>query len=132
MRPRKPERFEEVARALGADVIRRTQHSDGMQRPVGGDLFLLDTLGELRRAYALADVAIVGRSFCPLFGSDMTEPIALGKPTIIGPNTADFADMMDRLRAGDGIVQVDMDHLADAVQALLKTERGGCLGGAGA
>jgi 3-deoxy-D-manno-octulosonic-acid transferase len=106
--PRKPERFDEAAAALGPGVVRRTQNRSGAQRAVdGAKLFLLDTIGELRRGYALADVVVVGRSFCPLYGSDMIEPIGLGMPTVIGPNVADFRDQMDRLLAGDGIVQVD-------------------------
>ncbi|MCC6580879.1 MAG: hypothetical protein IT440_10600 [Phycisphaeraceae bacterium] len=96
--PRKPERFEEVA-ALDAGMVRRTQ--PGKVKP--GRLFLLDTMGELRKAYALADVVIVGRSFLGLYGSDMMEPIALGKPTIIGPCHSDFADIMEALAAGRGI-----------------------------
>lgn len=118
--PRKPERFDEAAEALG-QPIRRTTCPDGTVRQPGqGDVFLLDTLGELAKAYGLADVAVVGRSFCPLYGSDMTEPIALGRPTVIGPNTSDFADMMAKLLAGDGIVQVaDGQALREAVEHLL-------------
>jgi len=85
--PRKPERFDTAAAAKrdaapASPVVRRTQCPDGSaNRPeTGKRLFLLDTLGELKKAYALADVAVVGRSFLGLHGSDPTEPIALGKP----------------------------------------------------
>jgi len=116
MVPRKPERFDEAAAALDGCVRR----SAGHRASPGQRLFLLDTMGELNKAYALADVVVVGRSFSPQFGSDMMEPIALGKPTVIGPNTADFADTMTQLLAGDGIVQVtDGDALREAVRALL-------------
>ena len=119
--PRKPERFDEAAAAMG-NPVRRTQAAS---RKPQADLFLLDTMGEQRKAYALADVVIVGRSFCPLFGSDMMEPIALGRPTVIGPNTGDFADTMAKLLAGDGIVQVaDITEVRAAVSALLGTDRG--------
>jgi 3-deoxy-D-manno-octulosonic-acid transferase len=77
-------------------------------------------MGELTKAYALADVVVVGRSFSPQWGSDMMEPIALGKPVVIGPNTSDFADTMRQLLAGDGIVQVpDGEALRQTVQQLL-------------
>ncbi len=123
--PRKPERFDEAAAAMG-NPVRRSQSPDGTQRaPAGDRLFLLDSMGDLRAAYALADVAVVGRSFCPLYGSDMMEPVALGKPTVIGPNTADFADTMTKLLTGDGIVQVpDAAALRAAVTELLGTPRG--------
>ncbi|MHB1157840.1 MAG: 3-deoxy-D-manno-octulosonic acid transferase [Phycisphaerales bacterium] len=120
MAPRKPERFDEAANAMGRPV-RRTQCPDGaVRQPDGRRVFLLDTMGELRKAYTLADVVVVGRSFCPLFGSDMMEPIALGKPVVIGPNTGDFADTMNQLLAGDGIIQVaDGPALTQAVGRLL-------------
>lgn len=131
--PRKRERFDAVAAELDtrfADrlgrVVRRSQHAaakpDG---PAGGTLFLLDTFGELRTAYALADLAIVGRSFCPLYGSDMSDPVALGKPTVIGPHVGDFRDMMDGLLAAGGIVQLGaVAELPAAVERLLSTDAG--------
>jgi 3-deoxy-D-manno-octulosonic-acid transferase len=125
MVPRKPERFDEAAAAL-KDPVRRSRWGVDAARPLDETKwFLLDTMGELRAAYSLADVVIVGRSFCPLYGSDMMEPIALGKPTIIGPNTADFADTMFQLLAGDGIVQLpSTETLAAEVGRLLGADFG--------
>ncbi len=101
--PRKPERFEEVA-ALAPGIVRRTRHTDATARGLDDKrLFLLDTMGELRKAYALANVCIVGRSFLGLHGSDSIESIALGKPTIIGPHHGDFQETVDAFRAGEGI-----------------------------
>ncbi|MCE9589867.1 MAG: hypothetical protein K8S99_05025 [Planctomycetes bacterium] len=102
--PRKPERFHEVA-ALSDTFIRRTRCPDGSTRtPDGSRLFLLDTIGDLRKAYALADVVIVGRSFLGLYGSDPMEPAALARPLVIGPRHADFRDAVEALVAGGGIV----------------------------
>ncbi len=117
--PRKPERFEEVA-ALSSGMVRRSQHPDTATRAVGLShgshqrLFLLDTMGELGKAYALADVAIVGRSFLGQFGSNPMEPIALGKPTIIGHHHSDFVDTVEALRAGGGIEVADQPGQAAA------------------
>lgn len=100
--PRKPERFEEVA-SLAPDMVRRTAHKPGM----GQWLFLLDTMGELGKAYSLADVVIVGRSFNGWGGSDLIEPVALGKPTLIGPDHHNFADAVAALKSGGGIIVTD-------------------------
>lgn len=126
--PRKPERFDEAAAAMG-DPVRRTLQPDGSDPPVGDPrLFLLDTMGELRKAYALADLVVIGRSFSPQYGSDMMEPIGLGKPTIVGPNTSDFTDTMQKLLAGDGIVQVaDAGQLQVEARKLLRTDEGRAL-----
>jgi 3-deoxy-D-manno-octulosonic-acid transferase len=132
--PRKPEWFDDVARLAPAPapgMVRRTRHPDGATRPVDGQrFFLLDTVGELRKAYALADVAIVGRSFGKLYGSDMMEPIGLGKPTVIGPRYGDFADVMAAFLEADAIVVTDnpgqaaAELLADPQRSRELAERG--------
>ncbi|MBL4592158.1 MAG: hypothetical protein JKY96_09400, partial [Phycisphaerales bacterium] len=86
--PRKPERFDEAAAAM----VGCTRRSRGFDSTKTNTRFLLDTIGELSTVYELADVVIVGRSFCNLYGSDPIEPAALGKPVIIGPNNSDFTD----------------------------------------
>jgi 3-deoxy-D-manno-octulosonic-acid transferase len=117
--PRKPEWFEQAARDLPGCVRRSAPQQNGA---AGGDRFLLDSIGELRQAYALADVVVVGRSFGNLHGSDMMEPIALGKATIVGPAVADFQDTVDALLAGEGLVQTTAAELPKAIRTLLDDE----------
>ncbi len=104
--PRKPERFDEVAR-LSPGMRRRSQPAREPPPSPGQDLFLLDSMGELTKAYALADVAVVGRSFVPLGGSDPIEAIALGKPTIIGPHHENFREVVAAFAEGGGIRVTD-------------------------
>lgn len=110
--PRKPEWFDDVMKHA-PDAVRRTAPLQAsplapQASPLKPQVFLLDTIGELRAAYSLADVCIVGRSFTgELYGSDMIEPIALGKPTVIGPHFSDFADTMKALADAGGIVVTD-------------------------
>ncbi|MGA3065331.1 MAG: 3-deoxy-D-manno-octulosonic acid transferase [Tepidisphaeraceae bacterium] len=105
--PRKPERFDEVARLIqsgGFGLIRRSN-----PQPVGPSpsVVLGDTMGELRKFYALADLVFVGRTLVDQgpkqHGSDMIEPAALGKPVIVGPFTANFADAMERFSSARAI-----------------------------
>ena len=104
--PRKPDRFEEVAGLLKTvgPIARR---STGER---GGDLALIDTLGELRAAYAMADAVFVGRTLVDLgekqHGSDMIEPAALAKPVVVGPFWGNFAEPMRVLKTGNGVVEV--------------------------
>jgi 3-deoxy-D-manno-octulosonic-acid transferase len=108
--PRKPEWFDQAASALPG-CARRSRGERGS--PTGR--FLLDTIGELRAAYALADVVVVGRTFADLGGSDMIEPVALGKATIVGPSTRNFADTVAALHAAEGIVEVAGGEVLAAV-----------------
>lgn len=120
--PRKPERFDEVA-ALCPGIVRRTNPIKNPQSKL--ENYLLDTMGELRKAYALADVVIVGRTFCPnerLGGSDPIEPIALGKPTVQGTDYYNFAEVVEAFLADDGIVVSD-EPMAAALQLLQDRDR---------
>ncbi|MBL9118303.1 MAG: hypothetical protein JNL80_00120 [Phycisphaerae bacterium] len=112
--PRKPEWFDRAATEMPG-CARRSRGDRGSS----SGRFLLDTMGELRKAYALADVAIVGRSFGTLHGSDMMEPVALGKATIIGPRWGDFRETMDALLADRGIVQSSVENLKADLARLL-------------
>lgn len=122
--PRKPERFDEAAAALGPCVRR----SAGTHNRAGGEpprRFLLDTIGELRKAYALADVVVVGRSFGGLYGSDPIEPIALGRPTVIGPAVSDFAQIVAAFERAGGIRRADRGSLGAVLLELLSDPASG-------
>jgi len=112
--PRKPEWFDDAARDLPG-CARRSTGACGSST----GRFLLDTIGELRMAYALADVVVVGRSFGELHGSDMIEPVALGKATVIGPRWGDFAEPAEALMAAGALVQVDAGMLSGMLSGLL-------------
>ncbi|MCA9286632.1 MAG: hypothetical protein KDA22_15520 [Phycisphaerales bacterium] len=112
--PRKPEWFDQAAADLPA-CVRRAQ--GGRASPTGR--YLLDTIGELRSAYALADVVVVGRTFDDLGGSDMMEPVALGKATVVGPSLENFADTARALEEGGGLVRTSHSELAATLAALL-------------
>lgn len=125
--PRHPERFDAVASLVssaGHPVFRRSVNAvtgSATDRP---PVILGDTMGELRKFYALADVVTVCRSLVDLGprqrGSDMIEPAALGKPTIVGPWTQNFEDVVRRLKAADAIVELpSADDLPAAVAAAL-------------
>lgn len=116
--PRKPERFDEAAAAMPGRV-RRSQHSPENPAPKGAARFLLDSIGELRKAYALADAVVIGRSFGRLYGSDPIEPIALGKPTAIGPAVKDFESVVAALDRHAGILRTTRQALAADLARLI-------------
>ena len=54
-------------------------------------VLVLDTMGELARAYGLAAVAIVGGGFCRHGGHNLFEPVLAGAPVIFGSHVDHFA-----------------------------------------
>lgn len=116
--PRKPERFGEAASALPGCVRR----SAGARARPGAERFLLDTIGELGRAYELADAVVIGRTFTPLGGSDPIEPIALGKPVVVGPHVDNFRTIVDAFDAERAIVRTERAGLGAALSRLLADE----------
>jgi 3-deoxy-D-manno-octulosonic-acid transferase len=111
--PRKPEHFPDAARAMPG-CVQRT----GARHAGPSDRFLLDTIGELRKAYALADVVVMGRSFGSLYGSDPVEPVALGKATLIGPRVSDFRQAVGALVEAGGLIQTDREGLGATLREL--------------
>ncbi|MCK4658859.1 MAG: 3-deoxy-D-manno-octulosonic acid transferase [Phycisphaerae bacterium] len=127
--PRKPERFDEVAtliRSRGFDCIRRSERPDGSAAPLAASsasIFLGDTMGELRKFYALARVVFVGRSLVPMGGSDPMEVAALAKPVIVGPHMGNFQLPVGRLEGRNAICVVRSPaELCEAVRCFLQNK----------
>ena len=112
--PRKPEWFDQTYRALPGSV-RRSEKRAGS----ASGRFVLDTIGELRKAYALADLVVLGRTFGNLHGSDMMEPAGLGKVVIVGPRVDDFQSTADALIKSGGLVQTSAENLRATIAELL-------------
>ncbi len=124
--PRKPERFDEVARLIRSEAftcIRRSQRADGCEAPepdYSPAVILGDTMGELRKFYALADVVFVGRSLVPMGGSDPMEVAAMSKPMIVGPHMDNFALPVAAFELAAAIHTVtNAKELAEVVNRLL-------------
>lgn len=122
--PRRPDRFDEAFEQLGGAerCVRRSAAEDRPRGDAACNRYLLDSIGELRAAYALADVVVVGRTFSNLRGSDPIEPIALGRATVIGPDYANFTTIVEAFRAADAIAATSARELGGALQRLLADE----------
>jgi len=100
--PRYIERAQRVlalARSMGLRA--RLRSYAGGAEPV----IILDTIGELVRAYQLATVVFVGGSFGRRGGQNILEPAACGKPVLFGPRMENFQDSVQVL-VGRGGLQV--------------------------
>lgn len=92
--PRYPRRVPALLRrARRLNVTARPSRVPGATRWV-----MLETMGELAAAYALAPVAVVGGSFGARGGQTLIEPAAQGRPVIHGPHVANVREEADCLR----------------------------------
>jgi 3-deoxy-D-manno-octulosonic-acid transferase len=101
--PRHPERFEAVAAMLEASGLRLARRS----RPTReSEIVLLDSIGELAGAYALADAVFVGGSFSRRGGQSILEPAAHGRAAVVGPHMENFREVLGDFKAAGAVVQI--------------------------
>lgn len=80
------------ARALGLEATLRTQGRKDW------DCLVVDTVGELKDLYGLAEVALVGGSLTKgIGGHNCLEPLVWGVPTLYGPYGDNFSEVTRRL-----------------------------------
>ena len=96
--PRHPERFKGVADQARAQGMRVSTRSVNDWPDTSDAVFVLDTLGDLGRFYAVADIAFVGGSLQMVGGHNMLEPAIIGVPIITGPHLFNFSDISQRMR----------------------------------
>lgn len=105
--PRHPERFKaayEQSRSFGF----RTYSRSYRPLPAADDaVFVVDTLGELGRFYACADVAFVGGSLQPVGGHNLLEPATVGVPILTGPHLHNFSDIARQLSEAGAMEIID-------------------------
>ncbi|KAI4310476.1 hypothetical protein MLD38_035452 [Melastoma candidum] len=93
--PRHPQHGRELFEKLkreGHCVSLRSRHDKCLSR---SNIYVVDTLGELRQLYKISPIAIVGGSFFPeLSGHNVSEPAAAGCAVLTGPHVGHFSQMI--------------------------------------
>ncbi|MDC0708937.1 3-deoxy-D-manno-octulosonic acid transferase [Stigmatella sp. ncwal1] len=108
------ERILGLAREAGLTAGLRSRNN-----PEGGQVVVLDTMGELGRAYRLATLVFVGGSFTKRGGQNILEPAGQGKPVLYGPHMDNFQDSVQVLEGRGGIQVQDAEALHLRVSELL-------------
>lgn len=122
--PRAPERFDETYTMLtqaGLKVARRSDIFDDDLTLNGDpdvDVILGNSMGEMYFYLALCDAAIIGGSFVPKGAHNISEPLALGKPVIVGPHTWTIEfPIVEALAAGAAVQVPDGQRLSALFEA---------------
>jgi len=98
------DRVEAMVREAGLRCQRRSR-SQGMA--AGPRVIILDTRGELARAYQNATVAFVGGTLVPVGGHKWLAPAVWGKPVLFGPHTDHCAEIATWLQEAGGGFRVN-------------------------
>ncbi|VGO21255.1 3-deoxy-D-manno-octulosonic acid transferase [Pontiella sulfatireligans] len=120
--PRHVERAADVVQALegqGLSFVRRSL-LESYQSPERPDVLFVDTTGELRNFYSVADIIFVGKSLTENGGQNPIEPAMYGKAVVVGPNMENFPSVMEEFLKSGAIKQVDgVETLNSTVDTLL-------------
>ncbi|MFC1829678.1 3-deoxy-D-manno-octulosonic acid transferase [Thermodesulfobacteriota bacterium] len=120
--PRDPERADSIFRMFRAagfsSVLMKEIEKANVEQHF--DVIVVDTIGVLKRLYALADVTFVGGSLVNCGGHNPLEPAAYAKPILFGPDMSDFVEISEMLLASKGAVRVkDTGSLYGAVARIV-------------
>ncbi len=125
--PRRPERFDEVARlceSRNLRLIRRStpDSSELLSTPFDPPVavYLLDSIGDLASLYREATLAFVGGSLVARGGQNPIEAWAAGVPVLAGPHMENFRDVASAGQERGILTRVDdAGGLARALAAAL-------------
>ncbi len=104
--PRHPERFDAVAK-LAQDkgfTLQRRSLDDSLHDDT--QVVIGDSMGEMLAYYNVAWVAFVGGSLVDTGCQNVLEPLALGKPVLVGPSQFNFADICRTLEEEGALLTV--------------------------
>lgn len=119
--PRHAERRADVVKDLTAAGFTPVLRTAGtLPAPIPENLcYVADTTGELRDWTALADVAVIGKSYLARGGQNPVEAIAARVPVVFGPDMTNFADLVSLLNAENSVWQCEQELLADTLKQVL-------------
>ncbi len=103
--PRHPERFGDVKKLCEQYQLAVVMRSSGETCHQHVDVYLADTMGELKMLYAASDVTFVGGSMVPVGGHNILEALAIGTPVLFGPYMANFKEIAQGVLRQDAAIQ---------------------------
>lgn len=118
--PRHPDRFAAVWGLVTGSGFRCVRASEFRAAEVeAGNIFLLDTIGDLASVYALGAAAFVGGSLVAKGGHNPLEPARFGVPVAMGPSFENFREIVEAMKAADAIRVVEPAMLGETLVTML-------------
>lgn len=115
--PRKPVRFDLVAKKLKASGLSWARRSQWTPASQDAEVLLLDSIGELGGTFEYADAVFMGGTLSEMGGHNILEPAMAGKPVVAGPHLENFREIEQHFEAQRAILRIsDGTELAAAIQ----------------
>ncbi len=119
--PRHPQRCRQVATMLAENELPWRLRSDAAVTVGGGDVLLVDSIGEMLQFYHLADVVFVGGSLVPVGGHNILEAALVRKAVLFGPHMHNFREIAAMITKAQGCGEVrDGEDLFRLLDQLLE------------
>ena len=119
--PRHPERFSIVQKEAESLQLRTCMRSTKQQCSLDTDIYIADTMGELKLLYGVADICFVGGSMVNVGGHNILEPAIMGTPIMFGPYMVNFKEISkDMLELSAAIQCANKQAVMDTVMYLYK------------
>ena len=117
--PRHPERFADVKKQCEQLMLAVVMRTEGDRVFTETDVYLADTMGELKMLYAASDVAFVGGSMVPRGGHNILEAAAVGVPVMFGPYMVNFKEIARGVLSHKAAIQCqNKDEVINSIVAL--------------
>ncbi len=114
--PRHIGRVNTIKSLLKGKIAVRTE-TDKIEPDI--DFYIVDTIGELVGFYGLGDVAVIGGTFSKdVGGHNPLEPMALGKPVVLGFYYYQFEDVVKKIK--EAVVFTDENSIFDKIFPILR------------
>lgn len=105
--PRHPERFEQVATLVKKNQLNHCLRSTGQACHQSTDIYLVDTMGELKLFYGTADICFVAGSLIPAVGGhNILEPAAMNIPIMFGVHMTNFKEIAQHILDCGAAIQI--------------------------
>ncbi len=117
--PRHPERFSLVKHTAEQQQLKTIMRSSESACSTETDVYIADTMGELKMLYAAADIGFIGGSMVPVGGHNILEPLTVGLPVMFGPYMINFKEIANNVLSLQAAIQCqDSDEIIEGVMRL--------------
>lgn len=122
--PRHVDRTNEIVNLVKNNGFIPVLRTENKKATTSNEVFILDTIGELKNYYKMIDITVLGGTFSRIGGHNILEPIREKSYTIIGPYDFKIQELSDLFKKNKALVQVKNPEelTAKIKEALLNEE----------